>query len=143
MKKGIVELTLISLAVMSAPVHAAESCATKRASIERELHIAQQYSNTHKIAGLRQALEEVDAHCSHASVLADTLSEIRQLQDKLLDKQHDVASLDHDIRFAEEKGDHKKVLKYQQKREGKLADIAEINQKLKQVNDELTALNHS
>ena len=37
----------------SSSVHAAETCAVKSAALEKEIKIAQQYGNTHKIAGLK------------------------------------------------------------------------------------------
>ena len=121
---------------------AAEDCATKRAALEHELRVAEQYSNTYKIAGLRQALADVNTICTSDSVLAETQLDIHQYQEKVWNKQHDVAEIEHDLHQAEMKDDNFNIIKYQHKLEQKRLDLKDAQQKLAQAKREQLALNH-
>ncbi len=142
MKKMTSALALVvSLTAMGMGVaHAAQDCSAKRAALESELRIAQQYGNQAKAAGLRQALAEVNAHCTNSSVIADTQKEVRKLEKKVADKQEDVRDAQDDLRKAKAKGDTKKIAKAQKKIAEKQADVREAQQKLNRARAELAAL---
>ncbi|MCT4703083.1 DUF1090 domain-containing protein [Enterobacteriaceae bacterium H20N1] len=135
MKKIMMALALIAGAVTS--VQAAESCASKRTALEKEIAIAQQYGNAYKVAGLKKALAEVNAHCTNESVLADARKDVSKLEKKLAEKRSDVSEVQADLAEAQRKGDAKKIAKYQSKLAEKRADLNEIQQKLNQARAEL------
>lgn len=124
----------------SASTYAAESCAAKSAALEKEIKISQQFGNAYKVAGLKQALAEVKAHCTNASVLADAQKDVRKLERKLAEKRGDVAEVQEDLSEAKAKGNTKKIAKYQRKLAEKQADVREIQEELTQARAELASL---
>nr|WP_024967158.1 DUF1090 domain-containing protein [Pantoea sp. IMH] len=124
----------------SASTYAAESCAAKSAALEKEIKISQQFGNAYKVAGLKQALAEVKAHCTNASVLADAQKDVRKLERKLAEKRGDVAEVQEDLSEAKAKGNTKKIAKYQRKLAEKQADVREIQEELNQARAELASL---
>lgn len=138
MKKLLMALALTTVAVTTA--QAAESCASKRAALEKEISVAQQFGNAYKVAGLKKALAEVNARCTNASVLSDARKEVSKLEKKLAEKRSDVSEVQADLKKAQAKGDTKKVAKYQRKLAEIKADLNEIQQKLNQARAELAQL---
>lgn len=134
----VLALTLTAGAVTSA--QAAEICASKRAALENEIAIAQQYGNTYKIAGLKKALAEVNAHCTNGSGAPNARKEVTKLEKKLVEKRNDIAKVEADLQQARAKGDMKKVAKYQAKLAEKRGDLNEIQQKLNLSRSELSQL---
>lgn len=124
----------------SASTYAAESCAAKSAALEKEIKISQQFGNAYKVAGLKQALAEVKAHCTNANVLADAQKDVRKLERKLAEKRGDVAEVQEDLSEAKAKGNTKKIAKYQRKLAEKQADVREIQEELTQARAELASL---
>jgi peptidoglycan hydrolase CwlO-like protein len=119
---------------------AANDCNAKRAAIENQIKQAEKYGNYNKIAGLKRALSEVNAHCTSGSVLQDAQKKVSKLESKLRDKQDDVREVQADLRQAQASGDAKKVAKYQRKLQEKQADVNQINEELRQARAEVAAL---
>ncbi|QKJ88844.1 DUF1090 domain-containing protein [Paramixta manurensis] len=117
-----------------------QDCASKRAALEKEIRIAQQFGNTAKVNGLKQALAEVKAHCTSASVIADAQKDVRKLEKKLSEKQGDIREVQADLRKAQAKGDRQKIEKYQRKLSEKQADLRDIQRDLDKARAELAAL---
>ncbi|OUR04504.1 hypothetical protein B5M10_01450 [Pluralibacter gergoviae] len=142
MKKLLSAITVVAAIGMfaSASAHAAENCAQKRAALEKEIRIAQQYGNTYKVASLKKALAEVKAHCTNESVQADAQKKISKLEKKAAEKRSDVAEVQRDLNEAKAKGDSKKIAKYQKKLMEKQADLREIEQELRQARAGLGSL---
>ncbi len=140
MKKLMMVLALALTAGAVTTAQAAQSCAAKRSALEKEIAIAQQYGNVHKVAGLKKALAEVNAHCTNASVVNDARKEVAKLEKKLAEKRNDISGLQADLKNAQARGDMKKVAKYQSKLAEKRADLQEIQQKLNQARAELAQL---
>ena len=142
MKKLLSALAVVATVGMfaSASAQAAESCAQKRAALEKEIRIAQQYGNTYKVASLKKALAEVKAHCTNESVKADAQKKVAKLERKVADKRGDVAEVQRDLREAKAKGDSKKIAKYQKKLMEKQGDLRELEQELRQARAELGSL---
>ena len=138
------KLTILAAVMMAGIVNMAHAghndCATKRAVLEKEIKIAQQFGNTAKVMGLKQALAEVKAHCTSASVIADAQKDVAKLEKKLAEKQGDIREVQADLREAQARGKHDKIAKYQRKLREKQADLQEIQQKLTQARAELAAL---
>jgi glutamine synthetase type III len=140
MKKMTSALALIVSLTAMGSAYAAQDCSAKRSALESEIRIAQQFGNPAKVAGLRQALAEVNAHCTSASVRADVQKDVRKLEKKVADKQDDIREVQEDLRKAQAKGDREKVAKYQSKMREKQADLREAQQKLNQARAELASL---
>ncbi|WP_207885819.1 DUF1090 domain-containing protein [Pseudomonas sp. 30_B] len=123
--------------------HASADCAHKRAALEYQLQKAQQYGNSHRIAGLKRALSETNAHCvdqnSSAQLSKTPEQKVAKLQSKLSDKQQDVREAQADLREAQAKGDPGKIAKAQNKLQEKQAEVTEITKQLRKVQAELTA----
>jgi len=138
------KLTILAAVMMAGIVNMAhaghDDCATKRAALEKEISIAQQFGNTAKVMGLKQALAEVKAHCSNASVIADAQKDVAKLEKKLAEKQSDILEVQADLREAQIKGKKDKIAKYQRKLSEKKADLQEIQQKLAKARADLAAL---
>lgn len=119
---------------------AGNDCAAKRAAIENQIKQAQKYGNTHKVAGLKKALREVNAHCTNSGLIKDAEKKVTKLEKKLAEKQGDVREIQADLRQAQAKGDVKKVAKYQRKLQEKQRDVQEVTADLNQARAELAAL---
>lgn len=112
-KLAILPLVLVLGASFSTMANAAYDCNAKRAAIEYQIQQAEKYGNYNRVAGLKRALSEVNAHCTNGSVLQDAQKKVTKLEQKLADKQKDVQEIKADLREAQAKGDAKKVAKYQ------------------------------
>lgn len=129
------KITFISLAILSSLLilkhaHATEDCDIRRADIERELLIAQQYSNENKIAGLNAALSEVNSHCTRESVREKNQRDSIKLQNKINDKNKDIRELTHDLHRAEAEGDRVKAAKIWRKLDKKQYELRDAQGKL-------------
>ncbi|MEB6337398.1 DUF1090 domain-containing protein [Serratia rhizosphaerae] len=115
-------------------------CNAKRAAIEYQIQQAEKYGNYHRIAGLKRALNELNAHCTNGSLIKDAQKKVEKLERKLADKQQDVREIKGDLREAQAKGDARKVAKYQRKLQEKQSDMREVAADLRQAQAELAAL---
>ena len=140
MKKLVTVLAVVASLGVMASAQAAQGCAAKAAALVKQIKIAEQYGNAYKVAGLKQALAEVKAHCTDASVLADAQKKVQKLEKKLAEKRDDIAEVQSDLREAKAKGKADKIAKYQRKLAEKQADLREIQQELNQARAELAAL---
>lgn len=138
MKREIISLVVFFPLSMLNYAHAKEDCAIRSAEIERELHIAQQYSNVSKIAGLNEALIEVNAHCSRESVKEKTQHDIRKSQHRIFDKNEDIRELTNDLRHAEAEGNSVKAAKIRRKLDKKQDELREAQQNLDTALREIT-----
>lgn len=136
------KLTLISTLILAGTMNMAhaEDCAAKRAALQKEIDIAQHYNNSAKVNGLKQALAEVNTHCTHDSMLADARQDVAKLERKLEEKQADIREAEADLREAQAEGKQDKMAKYQRKIREKQADLQEIKQELAQARAEQAAL---
>lgn len=114
-------------AIASSDCDDLKGCARKVCEIERQLNIAQEKGNKHKVAGLRKALDNAKEHCTDKGLKEDLLSEIEETQ-------KDITEYESDLKEAEEYGKKDKVRKYQEK-------IEEKKDKLKRLENELSNLN--
>jgi len=139
-KLAVLPLVLVLGASFSSLATAGNDCNAKRAAIEYQIQQAEKYGNYNRVAGLKKALSEVNAHCTNGSVLQDAQKKVTKLEQKLADKQKDVNEVKADLREAQAKGDAKKVAKYQKKLQEKQSDVKEIKQELKEARAELASL---
>ncbi|MGX5011165.1 DUF1090 domain-containing protein [Enterobacter asburiae] len=139
-----IKLTVLALVVgvgfSSMASAAGNDCNAKRAAIENQIRQAQQYGNSHKVAGLKKALNELNANCTNGGLVKDAQKDVSKLESKLIEKQADVNKVQADLREAQAAGDAKKVAKYQKKLQEKQADVKEITADLRQARAELAGL---
>jgi hypothetical protein len=69
-------------------------CEARKEAIQRQMHYAKKYENTHEMAGLERALSEVTRNCSDLSSRRSSESDIRR-------KERTVSKLRHALRTAE------------------------------------------
>lgn len=99
-----------ALFISSHSVAAAEltGCAAKKQEITRQLEYARAHNNQHRVNGLTTALEEVEAHCTDASLQ-------KERQQKVAEKQEKVNERQAELKEAQASGRSDKVAKKQQK----------------------------
>lgn len=133
--------SLLTLVMMvAAPAYAEKSCEVRRTEMTQALQLAEQHQHGQKEAGLRKALDELNAHCMHAGTLANTRHELAQLDQKITEKQQSIKEIQQEIDLARAKEDTKKVNKLQRKLSHKNDELLEAQQKRAEVNTELVAL---
>lgn len=133
-------LLALSAGYVSGAAAAGNDCDAKRAAIENQIKEAQKYGNYNKVAGLKQALAEINAHCTDSGLVVKAQQKVSKLEKKLAEKQDDLREVQADLREAQAKGDQQKVAKYQKKMAEKRADVQEIQAELQAARNELAAL---
>lgn len=109
-------LALFSLSTAS---FASSPCQEKEQDIKREISYAEKHNNQSRINGLKKALSEVKANCSDSKLRADH-------QHKIAEQKEEIAERRRELAEAKEKGDAEKITKREQK--------------LKEAQNELNAL---
>ncbi|TDN51477.1 DUF1090 domain-containing protein [Scandinavium goeteborgense] len=140
MKKLTTALALILATSAFTAANASDNCASKRAALEKQISIAQQYGNSYKVAGLKKGLAEVTAHCTNSSMLSDAQKDVSKLEKKLAEKTKDVNEVQADLKKAQARGDRQKIAKYQRKLTEKQNDVREVQQDLNQARAKLARL---
>lgn len=144
--KKIAKLTVLSLVLwlsagyVSTAAAAGNDCNAKSAAIENQIKEAQKYGNYNKVAGLKQALAEVKAHCTDSGLAVKAQQKVTKLEKKLVEKQEDVREVQAELREAQAKNNQSKIAKYQKKLTEKRADVQEIQAELQAARSELAAL---
>ncbi|WP_434777215.1 DUF1090 domain-containing protein [Neisseria sp. Ec49-e6-T10] len=116
---SIMGTALISTSVMAAP----RTCADKQRAIETEISYAKAHNNTYRLQGLNRALADVKAYCTDEGLQA-------KRQEKVTEKEHDVAKAERELKAAQAKNDSKKIAKKQKKLQEALSDLAEAKASL-------------
>ncbi|MBB1315007.1 DUF1090 domain-containing protein [Aliivibrio sp. SR45-2] len=98
-------------------------CAQKSCEIEKQISIAEENGNDHKVVGLNIALTEVTTYCTNDDIKGDLREEIEELNEEIAENHSDLIEAKQD-----QKED--KIKKYQQK-------IAEKEQKIDDLKKEL------
>ncbi|CAK9886319.1 MAG: Protein YqjC [Candidatus Erwinia impunctatus] len=119
---------------------AGNDCNARRQSLEDQTVQAEKYGHKNKVAGLKKALSEVNEHCTDAGLLKDARQKVGKMEEKLAEKQKDIAEISADLRQAEAEHDAEKVAKYQRKLSEKQADIREVTDELHQARSEVSGL---
>jgi multidrug resistance efflux pump len=136
----IVTLAALACACFATSVQAAESCAAKRDALEKEIHYAEQTNDASKLAGLKQALTDVQTYCSSASVQADAQKDVNKLERKVREKKGDIEEVQADLTEAKSEGNTRKMVKYERKLSEKNADLKELEEELEQARQDLQSL---
>jgi len=96
---------------MAADATALKGCDAKKANLQTQIDYAREHNNSHQQAGLQKALDEVNAHCTDASLR-------QEREKKVAEAKHEVAERQADLAEATKKGDADKI----SKRQAKLAE---------------------
>lgn len=121
-------LSSLALAMLlnASPGLAQESptgCAAKRQALLEKIEVARKHGNTQQLAGLQEALSQVEAHCDD-----DSLRQKRQA--KVREAREEIQQRELDLREAQAKGDPQKIARRQ-------AKLAEARAELEQAEAEL------
>lgn len=99
-------LPLFTLSALSQA--ASPTCAGKAQEIQTQIDYATQHGNSHRVAGLKKALSEVQTHCTEAGLKADR-------QQKIADQQSKVAEREQELKEAQQIGKADKIANKQKK----------------------------
>jgi hypothetical protein len=99
-----------------------ESCVTKQHEIQKQIDEARAHNNQNRVDGLEKALRENKAHCTDAGLQADKQKRIEEKREK-------VAEREQELKEAQAKGDHDKVIKKQQKLDEAKSELKEAEGK--------------
>lgn len=141
MKKTLlVALTPFALLGASSVFADTVDCATKVRAIETQLSIAKQYGNTHRIAGLQDALANTKAHCTDTGQLQHAESKARDAAQDVQKAQSEVREAEGRLHEARTKGDAKKIAKAQKRLADKQAKLHEKAEDLRSAQADVIAL---
>lgn len=115
MKKTTIGLSIIIGVFTANTIMAGEICATKAASIQKQIDHAKRYNNIHRVAGLQKALSDVNTYCDDGQEYRNAVDKVKKAEREVADARQDIIERQADIREAQTKGDQKKVRKLQSK----------------------------
>ncbi|MFC0228199.1 DUF1090 domain-containing protein [Serratia aquatilis] len=110
-------LLTLSLCTFSAFSATADGCAKKAQEIQQQIDYATQHGNSHRVQGLKKALNKVQSDCTEAGLKAEH-------QKKITEKQNKVAEREQELKEARQIGKQDKISNKQQK-------LAEAQKELK------------
>ena len=103
-----------------------KGCEKKSCEIEKQLKIAQEKDNQHKVSGLKRALENTKENCTDEDLRKNLIEEIDEIN-------NEIKEYESDLKEAKEYGKKDKIRKYQEK-------IEEEKNKINRLEDELSNL---
>lgn len=110
-------LIAAALALLAAlPVRAELSCDAKRDSIRKDMAIAKEKGQTHRLKGLERALAGVDENCTDEGLRDAYRQDIEK-------KRAEVAERENDLRRAQANGDPDKIANRQRKLKEEQAEL--------------------
>jgi predicted nucleic acid-binding Zn-ribbon protein len=141
--KKVVALGALSLFITFnvSHVQAAEyGCDVKRAEIEGEIGYAKAHNNRHKLAGLEDALDNVNKYCTNEKLLSEAMDKADDKTEKLNKEKAELAEIEADLATATAEGNRKKVSKYQDKIAEQKSDISKAQSELDEAMAEVNGL---
>ena len=134
MIKKVLKIQAIGLLLLSINVEAnaqvncesLKGCDKKICNLEKDIVIAKKMENNSRVEGLETSLEKVKKHCTDDNLVKD-------VEDKIDDKKKDLKEHTEDYEEALKENRPEKIEKYK-------AKMAEDNQEILQLEDELKAL---
>lgn len=94
--------------MISSAMAADNGCEYKRQRLEHQIDYAQAHNNHHKVAGLQEALRQVNEHCTDNQLL-------RRKENKVVEKQRKVAERQRELEQAQASGKAEKIASKQAK----------------------------
>lgn len=101
-------------------------CQDKVEAIQKQLRIAEEYGNEHRVRGLKKGLENVQRHCTNDSVIKDAEEDVSESMTEVRERQDELSE-------AQREGDEDDIRKHSEK-------LEEAVQELREHQDELEAL---
>lgn len=98
-------------------------CEIKKQKIETQIEYAKKHNNTHRVAGLQTALDNVNTYCTPESLY-------RESQENVAEKQKKVKEREAELLEEKQKGKTDKISKRERK-------LKEAQEELKEAQDEL------
>ncbi|MFM9268770.1 DUF1090 domain-containing protein [Halomonas elongata] len=125
--RAIPAMVLAMPIAFSQPVLAAETmdslCQTKAEHIQKQLRIAKEYGNEHRVRGLEKSLEGVQRHCSNERVIEGTEEDVRESMEEVRERQAELAE-------AQQEGDMDDIRKRSEKLEEAVMELKERQNEL-------------
>ncbi|HCL5310903.1 TPA: DUF1090 domain-containing protein [Salmonella enterica] len=100
-----------------------EECEYKRQHLERQIDYARAHNNTHRVAGLQEALREINVNCTDNGLL-------EKKKNRVAEKQRKVTERLQELEQARETGERKKIAKKQKRLDEALAELNEARSEL-------------
>lgn len=114
---------LYSLMVSGVMANGYERCEYKRQNLERQIDYAQAHNNTHRVAGLQEALRQVNEHCTDNQLR-------KRKENKVADKQRKVAERQRELEQARVSGKREKIANKQAKLDEAREELAQARLEL-------------
>lgn len=96
-----------------------KTCAQKKAEIESQIAIAENYGRTMKVHGLKKALSRLEKNCTDEELLQKRRSKIK-------DKENDVKKAEEELAAARASGKEHKIVKKQNKLAEQKRELEEV-----------------
>lgn len=93
-------------------------CEYKRLQVERQIDYARMHNNFHRVAGLQEALREINVNCTENGLL-------EKKRKRVAEKQRKVTERLQELEQARETGERKKIVKKQKKLNEALVELDE------------------
>lgn len=100
-----------------------EGCEYKRQHLERQIDYAQEHNNYHRVAGLQEALRQVDEHCTDNQLR-------RRKETKVAEKQRKVKERQQELEQARASGKREKIANKQAKLDEAREELTEARREL-------------
>ncbi len=126
MKKILLFPLAIALSFGSAAAFAAQTkngCEIKKQKIQTQIDYAKKHNNPYRVAGLEEALANVETYCTPESLYRDS-------QKKVTEKENDLKERELDLQEAKNKGDTDKIRKRERKLREAQDELAEAKEEL-------------
>lgn len=104
-------------------------CQTKAENIQKQLRIAKEYGNEHRVRGLEKSLEGVQRHCSNERVIEDAEAEVSESMEKVRERQAELAE-------AQREGDADDIRKRSAKLEEAVMELEEHQNELEALQNQ-------
>lgn len=117
MMKKLTTLAVVFFPFSTVALAATSPCVEKAQNITREIHSAEQHHNSHRVAGLKKALQDVQAHCDDEKTVSGQRKAIAEKREDVKEQQKQLAE-------ARAKGDAQKTAKRERR-------LTEAQRKLK------------
>ncbi|EBP0140294.1 DUF1090 domain-containing protein [Salmonella enterica] len=114
---------LYSFMVSGVMANGYEGCEYKRQHLERQIDYARAHNNTHRVAGLQEALRQVNEHCTDNQLL-------KRKENKVADKQRKVAERQRELEQARVSGKREKIANKQAKLDEAREELAQARREL-------------
>lgn len=116
-------LFVFSVSTSALAAEGLTGCAAKQHEVEQQIEQAKKYNNTHRVAGLEKALQEIKDGCND-----DTLK--AQREQDIAEKKAKVAERKQELQEAQADGRSDKVAKKQKKLDEALEELKEAEAEL-------------